>query len=105
WQLQVNFESQKHTDNEIQEKLAHFFERKELLKDTIYLFVVATSTESTQLYSTSILQKIEKIQIAQSTEAAEISGEFSDLNPGNSMYIQIQYITPSFRTHSSYSSG
>ncbi|KNZ48752.1 hypothetical protein VP01_5432g1 [Puccinia sorghi] len=74
WQLQVNFESQKHTDNEIQENLARFFERDNL-------FVVATSTESTQLYSTSILQKIRNLQISQSTEAAEIGGEFGDLNP------------------------
>jgi hypothetical protein len=34
WQLQTTFESQKHTDKEVQKKLADFFERGELLKDS-----------------------------------------------------------------------
>ncbi|KNZ50771.1 uncharacterized protein VP01_4248g3 [Puccinia sorghi] len=82
WQFQVNFESQKHTDHEIQEKLACLFEREEILKDKINLFVV-TSTESTQLYSTSILREIGNLQIAQSKEASKIGVEFGDLNPRN----------------------
>jgi hypothetical protein len=34
WQLQLNFETQKHTDKEIKKKLADFFKRGELLKET-----------------------------------------------------------------------
>ncbi|PLW46474.1 hypothetical protein PCASD_06305 [Puccinia coronata f. sp. avenae] len=37
WQLQTTFESQKHTDKEVQKKLADFFERGELLKDSAFV--------------------------------------------------------------------
>jgi hypothetical protein len=34
WDLQLNFESQKHSDKEVKKKLADFFEQGELLKES-----------------------------------------------------------------------
>ncbi|PLW41068.1 hypothetical protein PCASD_07971 [Puccinia coronata f. sp. avenae] len=86
WQLQTTFESQKHTDKEVQKKLADFFERGELLKDSANTFVATLAcqdSDTDQSHTINILQQIRDLQSAQDAEAAEIGGEFGDLDPAN----------------------
>ncbi|PLW29750.1 hypothetical protein PCANC_20873 [Puccinia coronata f. sp. avenae] len=86
WKMQLEFQNQKRMDNEVKEKLAHFFERQELLKSATEIFVTTvttTQTESSQLYAMELLEEIGNLQIAQDAEVAAIGGDFNDLDPAN----------------------
>ncbi|PLW38267.1 hypothetical protein PCANC_14905 [Puccinia coronata f. sp. avenae] len=83
WQMQLDFQTQKQTNKETIKKLAVFFEREEFLKSTINIFIAAlasTDSESNKSYAMD-LKQIGDLQLAQDAEAAEIGGEFRNLNP------------------------